>query len=555
MTTFEELGVSPSLVEALAAGGIERPTALQTHAIPVLGRGHSAVLRGTPGSGVLVAFGAPLLDRLDPDTDRPRALILTPGRERARQLALSLARMAFGTEHRVAALGSPWVLSERASILVSTPDDLNQEIHRSRIKVDQVEALILDTAGALVGLEAAADVVSTIMQAATTEDLQVVLTCDPVTPEIRGFVDRNVKRAIYLPPEAASTVEGAAAPQRGRLRVHTVSEITRDMSLPDIVARLLDEDADHVLLFVRSEDRAADAGDHLALHGFLSGAPGDPDNPVWLGVDPLEAREAIRESGAPDPGYVVLSVDLPTDADELDRQHGKSPSAGVVLALPRELPHLRRISAEAGYQLDQLAPVEAGTDDAAAEFRSQITRVLDEEDLLPHLILLEPLMSDRGAAEVAAALSILLRRRGRAGQPGGAVAARVDAAGDHVATPSRPTAWIRLFLSVGEKDGIAPRDLLGAILGESGIDGSDVGKIDLKDTFSRVEVRDNVAERVIRALNGTSIRGRSVRADFDRGTESRARRPEGRKPPRREGSGGPRKGSGGTRSGDPGGRG
>jgi ATP-dependent RNA helicase DeaD len=70
---------------------------------------------------------------------------------------------------------------------------------------------------------------------------------------------------------------------------------------------------------------------------------------------------------------------------------------------------------------------------------------------------------------------------------------------------------------VGLRDGVGAGDLLGAILGEAKVEKDQVGRIDLKDTFSRVEVHDSVADRVIRALNGTSIRGRSVRADFDRG--------------------------------------
>jgi ATP-dependent RNA helicase DeaD len=97
---------------------------------------------------------------------------------------------------------------------------------------------------------------------------------------------------------------------------------------------------------------------------------------------------------------------------------------------------------------------------------------------------------------------------------------------------------------VGEKDGITTRDLLGAILGESGIAGEQVGKIDLRETFTKVEVQEQVAEKVIRALNGTSIRGRSVRADFDRGETVRSA-PRSSGGARGKGEGRPRSGIGG----------
>ena len=94
MTSFEELGLRPELVETLAAEGIEIPTALQEDAIPVLRKGHSALLRGGPGAGVLVAWGAPLLDRLEPAPGGPVALVLTATVEAAVESARSLARIS-----------------------------------------------------------------------------------------------------------------------------------------------------------------------------------------------------------------------------------------------------------------------------------------------------------------------------------------------------------------------------------------------------------------------------------------------------------------------------
>jgi ATP-dependent RNA helicase DeaD len=154
--------------------------------------------------------------------------------------------------------------------------------------------------------------------------------------------------------------------------------------------------------------------------------------------------------------------------------------------------------------------------DEATAFVSEIERVVGEEDLLPYLVLLEPLMRKAGAAQVAAALGLLLRRQGREAQ-----SSRSEGAARSESV-SRPPSWARLFLSVGEKDGITTRDLLGAIIGEAGVAGDEVGRIDLRETFAKVEVQEQVAERVIRALNGTSIRGRSVRADFDRGETTRS---------------------------------
>ncbi len=108
-------------------------------------------------------------------------------------------------------------------------------------------------------------------------------------------------------------------------------------------------------------------------------------------------------------------------------------------------------------------------------------------------------------------------------------------------SPSDPAAaaagggeLVRLFVSVGSRDDIGPGDLLGSLAGESGVDGSQFGRIEIRDTFSLVEVEKAVAEKVIKAVNGVTIRGRSTRVDYDRG--GRAARqtgpPRGRKSPR-----------------------
>jgi ATP-dependent RNA helicase DeaD len=84
-------------------------------------------------------------------------------------------------------------------------------------------------------------------------------------------------------------------------------------------------------------------------------------------------------------------------------------------------------------------------------------------------------------------------------------------------------------MGVGERDGLRAGDLLGAITGEAGVDGHAVGKIDIHESHTIVEVHDTVAKQVIKALNGTTIRGRAVRADFDRPRRggAPARRPKG----------------------------
>ena len=206
-----------------------------------------------------------------------------------------------------------------------------------------------------------------------------------------------------------------------------------------------------------------------------------------------------------------------------------------MLAEPRELPHLREIAARARLTLQAVAApaIDESRATALESFRDELRRALHEEDLSAQMLVLEPLFAEFPAAEVAAAATALLRTRRPTPAPGVAAAAPSAAAPVNrsaIATDERahpagppPATWARLYVGVGSRDDVRPGDLVGAIAGEANIPGSRVGRIDIRDTFSVVEVQAEVADQVIRAVNGTTIKGRSVRVDFDRGGD-RARK-------------------------------
>jgi ATP-dependent RNA helicase DeaD len=516
MESFEDLGLSDALLEALAAEGIERPTSLQEAAIPVLRRGNNLLLAGAPGAGTLVAWGAALLDRLAPEGDRPRVLVLTASSEIAQELAESLQRLGAMTGHTVAALGSPWVLPGRAQFLFGTCSDVLAAVRGGGVDLGSVEAVVVDQADRiekLHGLGTAEEVLAFLPR-----DGQRVVTALPVTAGVSDFVERHARRAPVVPQMPADTQTGTPSPHRGTLRYRIVGE-PKDEGCLGVVSELLGEDVRHVLIFCRSEDRAADLGDYLTLHGYASGSPGDPSFPVWLGVQELEARAAAEGTD----GVVVLSHDVPADPDALDRRHGLG-RGGHVLVLPREVSHLRDVSKRTGYKVEPSPPPSTDVSGELEQFRTALTKAIEDEDVGAYLLLLEPLFERYDPAEVAAAAVALLRRKATSSVPSRAPATER-------ARGATPPAWAKLFLSVGERDGLTAKDLVGAITGEAGVPGSTVGKVEIRQSHTLVEVHEPVARKVIAALNGTTIRGRAVRADFDR-PRSHGGPPRGRSPRR-----------------------
>lgn len=506
MKSFDDLGVGPELTEALAAEGIEVPNPLQESAIPVIRKGNNLVLEAGPGAGLLVAWSAGLLDRIEPGGGSPRAVVICADADAADRLATSLARLTGVSGHTVSALGAAWALPETADVLFGTGADLVGALSSGRVAPDQIDAVVVDQAQLVEGFSGLESVERILDYVPDTA--QRVLSALPMSAGVSSLVDRLFKRTLTLPSPESDV------PKRGEVHFRIAPE-PREAATLAVVNELLEDGARHALVYCRSEDRAADVGDFLTLHGFLAGVPGDASVPVWLGIDALEARAAAKGTE----GLVVVSCDAPTDPDMLDRRHSIG-ERNVVIVLPRELAHLKSLGRRTGYQTVPFPPPPS-RGGPAERLRATIEAAIAEHDTTPYLSALEPLFERYDPAEVAAAAVALLR----AGSSPSSTAAEPTRASKP--TPSGPSAvpsWAKLFMSVGERDGLRPGDLLGAITGEADVPGDAVGRIDIHESHSLVEVHDTMARRVIQAINGTTIKGRSVRVDFDRPRKSPPRR-------------------------------
>jgi ATP-dependent RNA helicase DeaD len=512
MESFDELGVTPELVDALTAEGMETSTDFQSAALPVLLRGNSLLAQAGPGAGTLIAYGLALLQRIESGTRSPQALVLSPSVESASNLGASLSRLALATGHRVGALAPGWAVPETADVLFATPEDLLRAVRGSKISLEGIQSVVVDGFSALQAQGRSA--LETIFEYLPKEGQRVLLG-QPLSKDAEAFGKAHFSKAVHIPPKAAQAGTEEPPPKRGEV-AYRVSAEQKEKDLLQTVALAFDEGAHHALLFFRTEDQAADLGDFLGLHGYLAGAPGEADAPIWLATEELQARKLLdqRDDAAP---IITISVDVPAGPDSLDRRHGGQ-EEGVILVLSRELPHLREVARKTGYRLvPAREPMPTRIAGELERLGSQLARTIKEEELGPYFLALEPLFNEYSPPEVAAAALALLRQKQGTGKPDPSGGGPGSGSGRDAGGGPPPKAWVRLFMAVGEKDGVGPGDLLGAIAGEAGVEGSQVGKIEIRDTFSLVEVNQGVADKIIRNLNGTTIRGRAVRVDHDRG--------------------------------------
>lgn len=509
---FEELGLRPELVGAAREVGYEEPTAVQNAAIPVLRRGGNALIHAAPGSGTLGAYGLALLDRLAGMAEEsaaegagPRALVLVPTADDASRAALSLARLGRGVGLRVAALGGGWAVPAgmAADIVVADPATAIDAVERSRLKLEGVVAMVVDGAAAIyvLGADAALETVSGLVP----RDAQRVVLTAEVTKEVEDYAERHLRRALRIPPVSLEEESAPAEAPALRLDYQVVAEWEKEEAVAELLAR--GEPGRQRVVYTRSVPRAREVADALEIRGF---ATGEGEAAVVVTTELIDTPADA----------LVVSFDPPFDAETLTRRHERG---GTVLVSPRELAHLRQIASAAGFDLRLTGGAPALTTTQLAEFRDRLRTALAEEDLTAQLLILEPLFREYSPAEVAAAASALLRRRPAAPAPGAGAAAGRQEPGAALARPTAVRAvpapgpaYVRLFMGVGARDGIVPSDLVGSITGEAQVKGSQVGRIDIRDTFSIVEVESDIATRVIQAMNGITLKGRSLRVDFDR---------------------------------------
>lgn len=507
--TFEDLGLGEKLIEAATAAGYDTPTPLQRAAVPVLRRGGNAVLHASPGAGVVGAYGLALLDRLRPegaadeergDAAGVRALVVVPTSHGAVTTAESLGRIAHPVGARVTALAPGWPGPDQgADIVVGSPSASVRALQGAVLKVDQLQTLVVDGVSVIFSLDEQAALDTLV--AATPRDAQRIMISAEFGTQVEGFLEGRVRRALRIPSRAA---DAGAPPQTvGRCQYVVATEADKLATVAELVANR--DGRQPALIFGRTAAGAGDVGAELALRGLR---PGSAESPQ--GADVVTTAEDYPDA---DQSFApIISYDVPFDGERLAARHA---SGGLVLVTPRELPHLRRIASATGIDIEVLSlEREDQLREEAESFRDLIRSAAREEDLGAPFQLLEPLLKELSATEIAAAAIALLRRRVPPQAPPPATAP----------TTAPPASWTRLFISIGERDGIRPGDLVGAITGEASIGGDQVGRIEIRDTFSVVEVASGAAARVIDAMNGITLKGRSLRVDYDRKPPSGGRR-------------------------------
>ena len=545
---FMALGLSARLVGAVTALGYEEPTPVQRETMPLLLQGRDVLAQAATGTGKTAAFVLPMLQRIGSDSSGGSkgvaGLILVPTRELAMQVAEAVHKYARDTGLTVLPLygGAPMQQQVRAlergpHVVVATPGRALDHLRRGTLKLERVAVLVLDEADEMLDMGFAEDLDALLDT--LPEARQTALFSATMPARILAIAGRHLTN----PARITIAREQAAA---GKLpRVRQVAYIVSRPHKPAALERVLEmETPEAALVFCRTrvevdtlvEVLNAHGHQAEALHGGMEQRQRDRVMARFRegAADLLVATDVAARGLDIKQLSHVFNYDVPSAAEAYVHRIGRTGRAGrggtaITLAEPREHRLLRSIESFTKQK------IEVATVPTVADLRTRrldITRASLRERLLAgdldHTrVVVESLAQEFDIIDIAAA-AVHLAHSAIAGEGDDreipAVTASATVAAPSRLRPLKPARGrlgaagegasgahgdrvARLFIGAGRRAGVRPGDLVGAITGEAGIQSHSIGAIEIADGFSLVDVPDDLAEPIIAALRGTTIRG------------------------------------------------
>ena len=425
---------------------------------------------------------ATLLDRIDSSRAEPQLLVITADAENAAMAAAAIVRVAGNRDVRVvAATASPraarLLRQFPAQVIAGAPAELVALLQGSALKPESVRGVLFAWLDAILGTPDAQPL-ENLLGELPKEGARVVLATE-VTPELEALVERYARRARRV-------AEPAAATDVAPLSADYVA--VTDASRLVTLRRLLDAlDMPRAVLYARDAILREQAAGVVRALGY-----------------PTDAVRVVGEAAGDNPDPLVL-VELPGSREELRRLVGTTSRLIHALVLPSQVASLRALLGGGAVTPITLLDAAERARGREAALRASLRDVLTSSDLRREVLALEPLLGEHDAIEVAAAALRLLEQQRPA----------------RAAATASVQPMQRLFVNLGEKDGVRTQEIVNAITTEAGIPGSQVGKVEVRDTHTLVEVAASVAALVADKLTGSVVRGRRVQARVDAPRDAR----------------------------------
>lgn len=522
VVNFGGLEVSRRVAQALTDMGFEEPTPIQQKSIPLLLEGRDVIGQAQTGTGKTAAFGIPIAEKINTRFGAVQALIVTPTRELAIQVAEEISRI--GKHKRLRTLpiyGGQSIdrqirgLRQGVQVVIGTPGRLLDHLSRKTLNLSNVQMVVLDEADEMLDMGFIEDIES-ILQA-TPAERQTLLFSATMPEEIK----RLARKYLTEPEFVTVSKNNLTVPQ-----IEQVYYESREPNKLDSLCRILDSTSISLSIIFCRTKRGVDelvAGlqargyPAAALHGDLSQHQRNHVMKQFRTgqIDYLVATDVAARGLDIENVSHVINYDIPQDPEFYVHRIGRTGRAGktgvaITLVSPRDYKQLRLIEklTKSHIRREKLPSLADIHERQKEGIRERLHRMLGEGKLAYYRSIVDTLVDDYDPMDIAAAalkLSLDLDedREETTLEPFGNTGARPG--------------MVRLFMTIGRKDNISPGELVRAIAGESGIPESSIGHINIYEKFTFVEVPEDWANCVISCLHRQTVKGRRISVEPARG--------------------------------------
>lgn len=547
MTTFESLGIDEALLQSVQLLGFETPTPIQEKAIPVLLQGTKDFIGlAQTGTGKTAAFGLPLLQLIDKETRSPQALIICPTRELCLQITRDIEkfREKKGQVQVTPVYGGTSIgdqiksLKKGTHIVVATPGRLIDLIERKAINLLDISYVVLDEADEMLNMGFKDDIEFILKETVNRESIWLFSATMPsaIKQVSKRYMTEPVEITVGKVNSGATTIDHQYYQANHSSRYEALKRIIDfNPGIYGIIFTRTKIDAQQI-----TEQLIREGYDIEALHGDLTQPQRDKvmgrfrEKSIQLLIATDVAARGIDVQGITH----VINYELPDDAEVYTHRSGRTGRAGrsgisISIVTPKEMYRLRQIEKMLNTKFHKL-DIPSGKDVCRKQFFHFIDKMLDAdisngeyETYLPVLkekfegVEKEEIMQRVAALEFDRFLKyyenapdLNVRDRGDEKKSG-----KSDKK-----SKSSSANYQRLFVNLGTKDGFYKASFLQFVLDMSGLNKDVLGRIDMKEMNSWIEIEHGASKKMIKALDGKNYRGRKIRMNDAESGGSRKKR-------------------------------
>ena len=543
---FSGFGLDEPVLRAVIELGYESPSPIQTQAIPILLKGQDLVGQAQTGTGKTAAFALPLLSRINLKIKNPQVLVLTPTRELAIQVAEAFQGYAAYLKnfHIVPIYGGQSYtgqlrqLKRGVQVVVGTPGRVMDHMRRGTLNLGALSTLVLDEADEMLRMGFLDDVEWILEQ--TPGERQIALFSATIPTAIR-----KISKKYLNNPQEVTIKTRTSTVETTNQRYWMVSGHHK----LDALTRILEAEIfDAILIFVRTKVSTTELSEKLEARGYasepLNGDIRQRQRELTIErlksgkINILVATDVAARGLDVDRISHVINYDIPYDTEGYVHRIGRTGRMGkkgeaIMFVAPREKRLLHAIEKSTNQKIELMKlPTAADINVKRIErFKDMITQTLDSDDLDQYAQIIDQYRIDTNipSLEIAAALAKLLQGdnplllkhkndttfdksiRGKDQRDDRRSHRKDEQRGKQRKQSSRSDTRMESYkILVGYSHGVKPSNIVGAIANEVDLDSKYIGRIEILEEFSVIDLPEGMPQNVLNMLQKVVVSGQRL---------------------------------------------